>query len=91
MAPSDVPWRSSRRLRTTRGNHASVPADRLPFSNSTHIGVVDDHGAKVMPVARLRRHFGVADLIRLHAADFALLAMITVSPRRSVGASICST
>ena len=53
-----------------------MPADRLTFSNHTHIGVADDHGAGVVPVDHLRRRFGVADLIRLHEADFALLARV---------------
>jgi hypothetical protein len=45
----------------------------LPFSNKTHIGVVEEQGARVATVEEFRRRFGVDALIRLHSTDFALL------------------
>ncbi len=47
--------------------------DRLPLSNTTHIGILDSLGERVVLIEDLRRHLRVDALIRLHSDEFALL------------------
>jgi hypothetical protein len=49
----------------------------LPFSNETHIGLLEEKGERIAPVAELRRRFGVDALIRLRSTDFALLSRVS--------------
>lgn len=48
--------------------------DCLPLSNTTHIGIRDGCGERVVLIDELRRRFRVDALIRLHSIDFAQLA-----------------
>lgn len=45
----------------------------LPFSNATHVGVIEAGAEKTLPIAELGRRLGVNALIRLQPDDFAQL------------------
>jgi hypothetical protein len=50
-----------------------VTETKLPLSNRSHNGVIDDHGERAIAVKELCDLFGVDALIRAHEHDYALI------------------